>query len=387
MCIKVLHVIPTLDPINGGPVNAIEGLTSSLHNHNVKVEILAPYREGESLVVANRLKQQNIKVTRVGPVRGAIGYHPQLKTIAYKAVSRNDVTHIHSLWEDVQHHAARASQKQKKPYIIRPCGMLDPWSLNQSKYRKKIYLALRLRKNLNRATALHFTAQAEHDLTRPLNLKPPGIIEPNGLNLSEFETLPSPNAFRNAHPEIGDRPYILFLSRIHPKKGVNLLIPAFTDAAPPNCTLVIAGPSEPDYLALIKQLTVKHGIEDRVLFPGMLAGEVKHAAYAEAMLFILPSYQENFGIVVIEALACGTPVVTTTAVNLSDALMNKPFAFISTPDVEGVTDALRKALAQQCTNAKSQRSITFVYENFGWDQIAKNWAKHYDEITSHQDSL
>jgi len=296
---KTLHVISTLDPANGGPVNAIEGLTSALVQAGVDVEILAPYREDEDRSVADRLKQRSITLTRVGPARTPIGYHPKLKAAAVQAVSRNDIVHIHALWEDVQHQAARAAQKLNKPYIIRPCGMLDPWSLNQSKLRKKLFLALRVRKNLNRAAALHFTAEAERELTKPLNLKAPAIIEPNGLDLSEFETLPPPGTFRKAYPEIGDRPYVLFLSRIHPKKGLDLLIPAFAQAAPPDHALVIAGPGEPDYIASIKQLAQQHGLADRVIFPGMLKGEAKLAAYTEAELFALPSYQENFGIVLL----------------------------------------------------------------------------------------
>lgn len=256
--------------------------------------------------------------------------------------------------------------------------MLDPWSLKQSWLRKKIYMEIRLRKNLNRASALHFTAEAERDLTKPLNLDAPTIIKPNGLELSEFGNLPPEGTFRNAYPELGDRPYVLFLSRIHHKKGLNLLVPAFAQAAPQDYSLVIAGPGDPQYVAKIKNLVNNHGLTDRVMFPGMLSGQIKLAAYAEAELFALPSYQENFGIVIIESLACGTPVATTTAVNLADQLKEKPFALISSPEVKGFTAVLKSFFTNPKINSNVQQDAKeFIHNKFGWESIAEDWHKYY----------
>lgn len=380
---KVLHVISTLDPAAGGPVNAIEGLTSALVQQGIHVEILAPYRSGEDPSVADRLKQRGITLTRIGPVRTPIGYHPQLKTAVHQAVARSDIVHIHALWEDVQHHAARAAQAQNKPYIIRPCGMLDPWSLKQSPIRKKIYLALRLRRNLNRASVLHFTAQPERDLTAPLKLKAPAIIEPNGLDLSEFEHLPPPGTFRDAHPELGNQPYVLFLSRIHPKKGLDLLIPAFAQAAPPEYALVIAGPGEPDYIASIKVLVKQHGLTDRVLFPGMLTGQTKLAAYAEAELFALPSYQENFGIVIIESLACGVPALVSKRVNIVDELEGARVVHSTKPTLAALTETVAQYFDGTSIRLKPSSDIRrYALEKYDWDEIARRWLGIYQVTDS-----
>src|SRR5262249_48936832 len=156
-------------------------------------------------------------------------------------VRQADVVHIHALWEEVQHRAARTAWQRGKPYLIRPCGMLDPWSLAQGRLRKALYLRWRLRTNLNRAAALHFPSQPERALTRPLRLRVPALVEPNGISLEEFADLPARGKFRSGHNIPADGPLILFMSRIHPKKGLDLLVPAFAQLKVPGAILVLAG--------------------------------------------------------------------------------------------------------------------------------------------------
>ncbi len=385
MSLNILQVVPGLDPMSGGVVAAVNGLARALFSNGVNIEILATYRGSEDQSISKELQTQGISITRVGPAYTPLGWHPNLKSNAYKAVQRADIVHINGIWEDVQHHAARAAQKLNKPYIISPHGMLDPWSLSQSPLRKKLYLTLRLRNNLNRATALHFTAQAEHGLTATLKLKAPAIIEPNGLDLSEFETLPPTGTFRSEHPELGDRPYVLFLSRIHPKKGLDLLIPAFAQAAPPDYALVIAGPGEPDYVESIRQLAQQHGLANRALFPGMLSGQDKLAAYAEAELFALPSYQENFGIVIIEALACGTAVLISDKVNIHNEITKEAVGIVTTTEVSSVTKALREFFSSNSYSIRSATSRSnFAKKHYDWRLIASRWVQTLEQLAQNQ---
>ena len=143
----------------------------------------------------------------------------------------NDVVHIHGVWEEVQHRAARACQRLGVPYVMTPHGMLDPWSLAQGTLKKKLYIALRMRRNFNRAGAIHFTTATERDLVRPLGFSPPTIVEPIGVDFTEFDPLPPRGAFRAAHPELADRLAVIILGRLHRKKGFDLLIPAFARSA------------------------------------------------------------------------------------------------------------------------------------------------------------
>ena len=194
--------------------------------------------------------------------------------------------------------------------------MLDPWSMRQRPFRKMAYMTWRLRRNLNNAASIHCTSEGERDLLERLHLRAPRIVEPNGVDLAEFVNLPQRGAFRNRYSGIGDRPIVLFLGRLHYKKGLDLLIPAFASGTSGEVMLVIAGPDGDGYQAKIERLVDLYKLNDRVLFTGMLYGRERIEALADADLFVLPSYQENFGIAVVEALSAGCPVLVSDKVNI-----------------------------------------------------------------------
>ena len=258
-----------------------------------------------------------------------------------KEIGDSNVVHIHALWEEIQHQGAVAACAGDIPYVITPHGMLDPWSLSQSRMKKQLYLAWRLRRDLNRAAAIHFTSTVERDLSSPLKLKPPAIVEPNGVDLSEFENLPQRGSFRARYPQIGDRPIVLFLSRIHPKKGLDLLIPAFAAAAISQAVLVIAGPDSDGYAEQVRSEAARSGIGDRVIFTGMLRGRERLEPMVDADLFVLPSYQENFGIAVAEALAAGCPVIISDQVNIHAEVLAAGVGAVIPTRVQPLADALR----------------------------------------------
>ena len=377
---RILHVIAGLDPALGGPVSAMEGLAVALKNLGVEATILTAYRRTDDPTFAVNLENQGIPVQRVGPVRTPLQTHPSIKPVVQQAVQRADAVHIHGLWEDIQHQAARASLRLGKPYVIRPCGMLDPWSLGQSAMRKRLYLAWRLRKNLNHAAAIHFTAAAERDLTAPLKIQAPAIVEPNGLNLQKFSGRPD-GLFRQQYPQLGDKPYVLFLSRIHRKKGLDILIPAFAQAAPQDVSLVIAGPGKPDYVEEIRALAQSHGLADRVVMPGLIAGDMKLSAYTDAEVFALPSYQENFGNVVIESLACGTPVLISDQVNIYREVVEAQVGGASPANIVSFTQLMSHWLANgRIRDQAHSRMQAFVSQHYDWREIAGRWLDHYAEL-------
>jgi glycosyltransferase involved in cell wall biosynthesis len=142
---RVLHITAGLDPRAGGPVSTLEGLASALANVGLEIEIVAPWRRHVDWSVAERLEARGVTVTPVGPVVGPTDWHPALQRVLRQSVPQADVLHIHGLWEEIQHRAARLARQHQKPYIIRPHGMLDPWSLQQKALKKRLYMALRLR--------------------------------------------------------------------------------------------------------------------------------------------------------------------------------------------------------------------------------------------------
>lgn len=377
---RVVHLISTLDSRAGGPPKALVGLAGAQAEQGQAIRVLSTKQSGDEPDYAEALQASGVEVTLVGPTRTPLQLHPDLSKSVQRCVEQADIVHIHGVWEQLQHLGAAVARQRDTPYIIRPCGMLDPWSLRQSRWRKRLYLTLRLRRDLNGAAAIHFTTAAERDLAAPLRLRPQAIVEPNGISLAEFAQLPSTGTFRDQHATIGDRPMVLFLGRLHPKKGPDILIEAFAQAKLPDTVLVLAGPGEDGYVRELKQVVAKHGIEKRVVFTGMLHGRDRIAAYADADLFCLPSHQENFGIAVVEALAAGTPVLISDQVNIWPQIEKAGVGMICKTSVDSV-EAMLTSFFSQTPPIRPDNCRAMAMERYDWKAIAKRWVKHIEALT------
>lgn len=380
--LRIMHIASGIDPRGGGTTTAVAGLAEAQVHAGLHVSVVATHTDDFEASVANRLRDSGVQVSLIGPTRTPLAYHGQIKPTLQRLIGECDIVHIHALWEEIQHRAAVVARKAGVPYIISPHGMLDPWSLDQSRLKKQLYLTLRLRRDLNGAAALSFTTETERVLTQPLNLKPPGIVETLGLDLDEFDTLPERGAFRSRYPAIGDRPVLLFLSRIHHKKGLDLLVPAFAQVRDKDAMLVIAGPDSADgYQAKVQRIAEEHGVADRVIFTGMLFGVERIEAMADADLFVLPSYQENFGIVVIEALAAATPVIISDQVNMHHDVTEGDVGEVVPTKVQAVADAMNRWLESPERRADvSERARPFVWGRYDWKQIGRRWVDHYTRL-------
>lgn len=382
---RVLHVISSLDLRRGGPAMALMRLASAQAQRGLKVSVVSTYREGDDETAVEVMRDNGVHVQLVGPCSTRLSWHPHIVPALKYLLPSSDIVHVHALWEEIQHQAARLARRAGKPYIIRACGMLDPWSLSQKWLKKQLYLALRMRKDLDRAAALHFTSQTECDLVTPLRLESPGIIEPNGVDLTEFAQLPAPGAFRSRYAQLADRPIVVFLGRIHPGKGLEYLVPAMAKLENQESQLVIVGPDSRGYRSRVEEMIERLKLQDRVLFTGMLSGTERLAALADADLFALPSEHENFGIAVVEALAAGTPVIVSDQVSIHHE--------ISSAGVGGVVPMEIDALAAELTRwlndsekrrLASERARLFVQERYDWIEIAGRWAEHYQRLARTQ---
>jgi glycosyltransferase involved in cell wall biosynthesis len=260
--------------------------------------------------------------------------------------------------------------------------MLDPWSLAQGRWKKKLYLALRLRNDLARASAIHFTNAIERDQARGVGLGTPSLVEKYIIDLREFDHLPPAGTFRNLHPSLQGQRLVLFLGRIHPKKGLDLLLPAFA-AASERCDamLVLAGPVDEDYRQALRKRIDELKIGHRVLFTGALLGPQRLAAFAEADLFVLPSYQENTGIAVIESLAAGTPVLISDRVNIYPEIARADVGTVVPAELSALTAAIDRCLgARQSRQALADRSRAFVREQYDRLALAQRWRGHYQQL-------
>jgi len=383
---RVLHVSSSLDAVSGGTAIALQGLAKAQTSAGMDVSVVATWQSTSGEPAAEELRQSGIKARVIGKAHGRLSNHPDLIPIVTEMVKQADVVHIHALWEEIQHQAGWVARELGVPYVFSPHGMLDPWSLEQGRWKKKLYMMWRLRKDLNHAAAIHFTSERERDLADVLQLRSATkFVEPLGIDLTEFQKLPETRGlFVQKFPELKDKRLLLFLSRLHHKKGLDLLIPAFAQSAPPDWAMVIAGPDE-GYLQIARQLARHHAIDARVVFPGMLYGADRLAALADAALYVLPSYQENFGISVVEALAAGKPVIISDQVNIHPFISAARVGAVVPALLEPLSTALREWMNNQpLRDQAASRAVQLVQEKFDWRVIAQHWQTHYRQIVEQQ---
>ncbi len=378
---RVLHLISSMDPYTGGPARALTGLAKAQKRCGLDVCISSTYARNADLRLVDQLRDHKIDIHMIGPVYTPLALHHRMNSCLEKLVGDADVIHIHALWEQIQHKGAVIARRKMKPYIIRPCGMLAKWSLAQKHFKKQLFLALRVRNNLNKASLIHFTTQMEKELASVLQLEANSIVIPNGLDLSEFSQLPELGRFRKKYPQTRGKLVIAYLGRLHYVKGLELLIPAFAKVKSENTMLVIIGSGDNHYLKKIMSLVKQHGISDQVIFTGMLHGSDRIEALRDSDIFILPSYQENFGIAVAEALAAGLPVLISDQVNLQQEIRHAEVGAVFPNHIDQIADTMVKWINDtELRKATAARSRPFVWENYDWDKIALQWKEMYRKI-------
>ena len=370
-----------IDPRAGGVSAAVVGLAQAQATAGLTVSVAVAYGAGEDTSPAETLRGADVNVHLIGPTRPPLRWHPAMRTVLTQAITNADIVHVHALWEQVQHLAIRLASAHDKPIVLTPHGMLDPWSLKQSRWKKRLYRLWRLNGNLRRVSRVHFTAAQERDQSQSATRGRPSIVEPNGLHYADYEKLPPPGTFARYCPEVRDQRYVVFLGRVHPKKGLDLLLPAFARVSS-DAVLVIAGPGDPEYKNSLMDAAKRLSIAERTVFLDMLTGDSKLAALHEADLFALPSYHENFGIAVAEALATGTPVVISDRVNIHDEIAAARAGAVVPPTVDALSDALQNWLNDDAGRRDAgEAGRRLVRQRYDWPRIADRWAGHYSQMT------
>ena len=299
---------------------------------------------------------------------------------AAEALASCDVLHLHGAWEPANRQFARLSRRIKVPYVVTVHGMLDDWSMAQRVLKKRLYLALGGRRMFEGARAIQCTARAElQQAARHLG-RSRGVVIPCLVDLSPFDTLPGPEPAHTAFPDSRtDRPKVLFLSRLHPKKGIEVLIGAaaiLRDRGRP-VRLLIAGSGDPAYEAQLRGLVQRDGLGDDVKFLGLVRGVEKVSLYQAADVFALPTSQENFGLVLPEAMACRTPVVTTRGVDIWQEIQAAG-ATIADPTPTSFADAIARLLDDPAGRDEiGERGRRWVYESLGPDALLPRYEAFY----------
>jgi glycosyltransferase involved in cell wall biosynthesis len=294
-----------------------------------------------------------------------------------------DLAHIHSLYLFHNLVAGHYCRRDATPYLVRPQGILDPFIYRRHRWRKRLMECWFENRNIRRAAALHFTAAEEAELAAPYTFGTPGLVVPLGIDYDEFAVLPEPGSFRRRYPEIGDKPIILFFGRVNFKKGLDILAKAFGAVARrrPDVHLVIAGPDNEGWGARVRTWLDEEGVLSRTTFTGMLLGPDKFAVLRDANMFVLPSYSENFGLAVIEAMAAGLPVIISDKVNIWREVQAEGAGRVIPCDAPALADQILNLLDDSDTAAgMGQKGRALVQDRFQWPTIARSLAEVYGRI-------
>lgn len=375
---NILHVIPDLAPASGGPVSAVVGMATAEASLGYTVLIAAT-----DYGLQPKFYTNNVEFKLFTCKFPSWRYSEELSKALPALVKNSDIVHVHTVWQHPTWVAARICQALGKPYILRPCGMLDKWSLSQSALKKKIYLLLLAAPVIRNASALHFTSEEELLNSLVIGKSGGSFVIPNGLPSSAIENLPDKDAFRRRFPELTGKRIVLFLSRLHYKKQPDVVIKAFGNICGINdrLVLVLAGPAEPAYQAELIALANRLNLSGRICFTGMLQGSAVQEAYCAAELFVLPSLQENFGIAVAEAMAASCPVVVSEQVNLASDIRESKAGIVCESNVASTAAAMEQLLEnQKLREEMGENGRNLVTRKFTWVQVADSLLEVYENI-------
>jgi len=391
--VKVLHVIPSVSDRSGGPAQAIFPMCRALLTRGLDVTIATTNHgvpNGDLVSSNGAVRELNSAhgyrgiSTNFFPVQWGDGfkYSRPLAIWLDANVKNFNVVHIHAVFNHASLAAARACLKHRIPYVIRPLGTLDPWSMKQKPVRKKLFWVLVGRKMLLEASAIHYTAQAELSAAEGLLGLTRGKVVPLGIDGSDFlvQDQISGDSLGFAHP------YVLVLSRLHPKKGLDVLIQAFLEVSKsgrfPEWRLVIAGDGDEVYVDSLRQMVTDRVGNGSVIFRGWLEGQEKTSVLRNASLLALPSRQENFGLCVLEALSQGVPVIVSPEVNLAKDIDAAGAGWISTVDVSALEKCLADALSNEEERVKRGCAGKSFSRSFEWNKIAESLENLYVSVAT-----
>jgi glycosyltransferase involved in cell wall biosynthesis len=385
---RVLHIIPSVGLVRGGPSLAVLAMVKALQALGIKAEIATTNDNGTDLLdvsLQQCIDYQQVPVwffARFSPKVNFIreyAFSSQLTTWLWHNISNYDLLHVHALFSYPSTVAMAIARLKKVPYIVQPHGLLCEWSLQQKSLKKQIYLQLIEQGNLNASQALHFTTQQEQQDVSLLGLEAPNFILPLGI----FPSTPIPNVRQRLHQLFNipaDEPIILFLSRLHPKKGLDYLVPALSKSHH-RFTFILAGSGSPEYEAQIKSLVFSTGLSDRTVFVGFVQGEFKDMLIQGSDLFVLTSHSENFGIVVLEALVAGLPIMIASSVALAPTIKQYQAGYVTELNISAIASTLDEFLSNsQAAKKMSERGRQLVIEKYTWEQIALQMEQIYAHI-------
>jgi glycosyltransferase involved in cell wall biosynthesis len=385
---KILQIVPSVSLVYGGPSQMVLGLSSALVRAGAEVMLITTDANGDidqdplDVPLGSPIDQDGYQLIyfRCAPFRR---YKFSTKLLMWLArhAHEYDVAHIHALFSPISSMAATVARQQGLPYVLRPLGTLDPADLRKKARLKQIYATALEKPNLANAAAVHFTTQQEATVSERFGVETNDWVFPLGVVLPASGGV-SPRVALGIAP---DRPIILFMSRIDPKKGFDLLIPALEQliAAGQEFDFVLAGgnPQDPGYVEKIHQQIRNSPLATRSHLVGFVSGGEKTAWLETADVFVLPSYYENFGIAVAEAMTVATPVVISDQVHIWDAIQASHSGWVCECNVTSLAQSLAASLEDPMERQRrGQNAQQHALTHYSWDAIAVAMMDAYAEI-------
>lgn len=371
--LDVLHTVASTRVDHGGPSRSVPFLCEALADRNASVRLVTavPGSDSTDEVILPGAPVDTCTVEETGglqqTLRSPLAFYRALRNEAEQAPPA--LLHDHGVWLPSNAAAALVAWKEDVPLVVSTRGMLTAWALRHNRWKKRLAWTAYQERVLRQATLFHVTSQEEVDALRELGFDQAAAVIPNGVPLPDGSDGLSAST---------DEHRALFLSRVHPKKGLPMLIEAWADVAPENWVLELVGPSEGGHRKELERQVRRAGLEDVIQFSGPVADDEKWDVYRRADLFVLPTHSENFGIVVAEALAAGVPVITTRGTPWND-LEEYGCGWWVEPDAEAIAGALGQATVLNDTERAEmgRRGRQLVEEQYSWSGVAEKMVAAY----------
>ncbi len=384
---KILQIVPSISLVYGGPSQMVLGLSAALAQLGQEVTIITTDSNGDTgqapldvpLGVPVSQNGYQIYYFPCSPFR-RYKFSLDLFTWLANRAKDYDIAHIHALFSPVSSISASIARYRQLPYILRPLGTLDPADLQKKRQLKQIYANFLEKPNLAAAAAVHFTSQQECQIAERFNIKTKDIVIPLGVDFFDPQALPV-----NGFDLPQNKPIILYMSRLDPKKGLDLLLPSLESllAKGLDFHFVLAGgnPQDREYENRIKNQIERSILGKNTTITGFVTGEVKNNLLARADLFVLPSYYENFGIAVAEAMAAGIPVVISDRVDLYPAVAAAAAGWVTACQLEDLTNTLATAITNpEIRQQRGKNARDLVLNQYSWSAIAEQLLTVYENL-------
>ena len=385
---RSLQVPAGIAPRIGGPAVAVLDAAQWLPKAGVETTIFAP-----DLAVGAQAKKRFVLQpselpaaardldVRLFPTRWPtrLIFSPSLYAALGRELASFDIVHTHSLWTFPQYAVYRQAERHRVPYVVAPCGALDPWLRRNSPRVKAVTTRVWQRDMLNRAAVIQYKTRDEADRARELGITAPVEIVPNGIDWGAFQDLPDGREFRDAHLGGHEGPVVMNLGRIEERKRLDVLISAFARVRMrvDDVKLAIVGPDDVGTGADLVALADELGVREHVVFTGVLRGRDKLAALAGADIWCLPSHFENFGLAVVEAMAAGVATVISPEVQISEEARAAGAALVPEITTDRLADTLASILLDDELRAQLVRGGREFARGYDWSVVAPQIAEMY----------